>query len=58
MEQAVTLSGENSLSAVLYFSNDRQNFGSVLLVPFKYEAQTALFKDPVRTALLCYVLTL
>jgi hypothetical protein len=24
--------------------------------PFKYEAQNAFFKEPVRTALLCYVL--
>ena len=37
--------------------HDRRG-GTPVRYPFKYEAQTALFKDPVRTALLCYVLTL
>jgi hypothetical protein len=37
----------------LWFNNNDKRHGSVVGVlfnPLKYEAQTALFKDPVRTA--------
>ena len=53
-----TINSLNTKRRPLYLKTQFVPRCCAMYYTFKYEGQTALFKDPVRTALLCYVLYL